>query len=136
MSITRAALALAIGCLSLPTSAQASNDVLCSQQPCAAETLLAQAGGSADPLAIKRAINLARNTAITMYGGLGRYRPAKCMFASVVDNPCITSSDASGFTFTIPGGAPGWEQYGLAPSVTTVVVISPDGKTILNAYQK
>ena len=54
----------------------------------------------------------------------------------VNQDPCITSSDASGFIFTIPGAAPGREQYGLAPSVTTVVVISPDNKTILNTYQK
>ncbi len=88
-----------------------------------------------DPLAARRAINLARGTAVSLNGGLSQYRPSTCMFASAMGNICITRSDSQGFEFTIPGGPPGWEQNNEEPSVITVVTISPDGRTVLESIQ-
>lgn len=84
-----------------------------------------------DPLATQRAINLARGTAVSLNGGLSQYRPGACMFASINNNPCITRADSGGIEFTIPGGPPGWEQNGDGPSMITVVVISADGRSVL-----
>ena len=84
-----------------------------------------------DPLAIQRALNLARGTAVSLNGGLSQYRPGACMFASINNNPCITRADSEGIEFTIPGGPPGWEQNGDGPSMITVVVISADGRSVL-----
>lgn len=53
------------------------------------------------------------------------------MFASINNNPCITRADSEGIEFTIPGGPPGWEQNGDGSSVNTVVVISADGRSVL-----
>ena len=86
-----------------------------------------------DPLAARRAINLARGTAVSLNGGLSQYRPGACMFASTKNNPCITRADSEGIEFTIPGGPPGWEQNGDQPSTITVVVISADGRSVLNS---
>lgn len=86
-----------------------------------------------DPLAARRAINLARGTAVSLNGGLSQYRPGACMFASTKDNPCITRADSEGIEFTIPGGPPGWEQNGEGPSTITVVVISADGRSVLES---
>ena len=86
-----------------------------------------------DPLAARRAINLARGTAVSLNGGLSQYRPSTCMFASAIGNPCITRSDSQGIEFTIPGGPPGWEQNDEEPSVITVVVIAPDGRSVLES---
>ena len=84
-----------------------------------------------DPLAIQRALNLARGTAVSLNGGLSQYRPGACMFASINNNPCITRADSEGIEFTVPGGPPGWEQNGDGPSMITVVVISADGRSVL-----
>ena len=84
-----------------------------------------------DPLATQRAINLARGTAVSLNGGLSQYRPGACMFASINNNPCITRADSEGIEFTVPGGPPGWEQNGDGPSMITVVVISADGRSVL-----
>lgn len=89
-----------------------------------------------DPLAARRAINLARGTAVSLNGGLSQYRPGACMFASTKDNPCITRADAEEIEFTIPGGSPGWEQNGDEPNVITVVVISADGRSVLESRNK
>ena len=86
-----------------------------------------------DPLAARRAINLARGTAVSLNGGLSQYRPSTCMFASAIGNPCITRSDSQGIEFTIPGGPPGWEQNDEGPSVVTMVVIAPDGRSVLES---
>ena len=88
-----------------------------------------------DPLAARRAINLARGTAVSLNGGLSQYRPSACMFASAMGNICITRSDLEGIEFTIPGGKPGWEESGDNPSILTVVTISPDGRTVLESIQ-
>ena len=85
-----------------------------------------------DPLATQRAINLARGTAVSLNGELSQYRPGACMFASINNNPCITRADSEGIEFTIPGGPPGWEQNGDGPSMITVVVISADGRSVLD----
>ena len=89
-----------------------------------------------DPLAAKRAINLARGTAIQLNGGLSQYRPGNCMFTSTVENQCIIQADDSGFEFRIPGGAPGWEQNSEKPTVLTIVRIAPDGRSVLEDIQK
>lgn len=86
-----------------------------------------------EPLAARRAINLARGTAVSLNGGLSQYRPSTCMFGSAMGNPCITRSDSQGIEFTIPGGPPGWEQNNAEPSVVTVVVIAPDGRSVLES---
>ena len=90
---------------------------------------------SSDPLAARRAINLARGTAVSLNGGLSQYRPASCMFGTAAGNPCLTRSDTSGIEFTIPGGKPGWEESGDDPTVLTVVTISQDGRTVLDSSQ-
>ena len=88
-----------------------------------------------DPLAAKRALNLARGTAVELNGGLSQYRPSSCMFRTAAGNPCITRADSSGIEFTIPGGKPGWEESGEEPTLLNVVVISPDGRTVLGSGQ-
>ena len=86
-----------------------------------------------DPFAAKRALNLARGTAVALNGGLSQYRPSSCMFRSAAGNPCLTRSDGSGIEFTIPGGKPGWEEYRDSPSVLNVVLIAPDGRSVLQS---
>ena len=88
-----------------------------------------------DPLAAKRALNLARGTAVALNGGLSQYRPSSCMFRTAAGNPCITRADHSGIEFTIPGGQPGWEESGEQPTILTVVLISPDGRAVLGSDQ-
>jgi len=79
----------------------------------------------------QRAMNLARNTAITLNGGLGVYRPAACMFSSGGSGgTCLVQNDSQGFLFRFNGGAPGWQQQGMPPSFTTEILISPDGRTV------
>jgi len=51
------------------------------------------------PAAQVRALNLARNTAVTKNGGLGVYRPQPCMFeTSSGGGSCLISNNADGFT--------------------------------------
>ena len=57
------------------------------------------------------------------------------MFRTAAGNPCITRADSSGIEFTIPGGKPGWEESGEEPTLLNVVVISPDGRTVLGSGQ-
>lgn len=97
------------------------------------QSLQSPSGTTVDPLAARRAINLARGTAVSLNGGLSQYRPSTCMFASAMGNTCITRSDSQGIEFTIPGGPPGWEQNDEEPSVVTVVVIAPDGRSVLES---
>ena len=80
----------------------------------------------------QRAINLARNTIVRLNGGLTQYMPAACMFASGGSGgSCLVQSDAQGFLFRFNGGAPGWQQLGAPPSWSSEVLISPDGRTVL-----
>ncbi len=84
------------------------------------------------PFSAVRALNLARNTAVQLNGGLNVYRPAKCMFETAsAGNKCLISSTSDGYLFRFLGGAPGWQQLNLAPSVETEIRISSDGRTVL-----
>ncbi len=85
----------------------------------------------AESAGLQRAINLARGTAAKLNGGLSVYRPAVCMFQGVSNNPCLVERAASGFTFRFLGGSPGWEQLQLPATVETELVISTDGRTVL-----
>ena len=83
-----------------------------------------------DPMAPKRALNLARDTAIRINGGLSNYRPGRCMYKGIANNPCLAQRDASGFIFHFPGGKPGWQESGTPPTQVTVLRVSPDGRAI------
>ena len=83
------------------------------------------------PTASKRAINLARGTAAKSNGGLRLYHPARCMYGNPTNNPCLTKRDASGFEFRFRGGPPGWEVLGLPATVESMVLVSPDGKSVI-----
>jgi len=79
-----------------------------------------------------RALNLARNEAIRINGGLTVYRPASCMFTtSAPSNPCLIRSDAKGFVYRFRGGVPGWETNRIAPSTETELRISTDGRSLV-----
>ena len=83
-----------------------------------------------DPMAPKRALNLARDTAIRINGRLSNYRPGRCMYKGIANNPCLAQRDASGFIFHFPGGKPGWQESGTPPTQVTVLRVSPDGRAI------
>ena len=84
-----------------------------------------------DPLAAKRAINLARNSAAAANGGLRLYHPASCMFKDPTDNPCLVQRDSAGFEFQFQGGPPGWEVLGLPATVESTLLIGPDGQSVI-----
>ena len=84
------------------------------------------------PFSAVRALNLARNTAIQRNGGLSVYRPAQCMYETAsAGNQCLISNTNDGYLFRFLGGAPGWQQLDLAPSVETEIRISSDGRSVL-----
>ena len=86
---------------------------------------------SAVPYSAVRAINLARNTAVQLNGGLSVYRPAQCMFQTArADNPCLIANNSKGYTFRFLGGAPGWPANNTRPTRETEIQISPDGRTV------
>jgi len=86
---------------------------------------------SAVPYSAVRAINLARNTAIQLNGGLSVYRPAQCMFETArAGNPCLIANNSNGYTFRFQGGGPGWQALNQSPSRETEIQISPDGRTV------
>ena len=68
-------------------------------------------------------------------GGLRLYRSSRCMYASASNNPCLIHAGPAGFEFNIPGGSPGWEEAGDAPSVMTRVLIAADGRSVLQIDQ-
>ena len=81
--------------------------------------------------ALQRAMNLARNTAVTLNGGLTKWSPASCMFSSGASGgSCLVQSDSQGFLFRFNGGTPGWQQLGNPPTTTTEILISPDGRNV------
>lgn len=81
--------------------------------------------------ALQRAMNLARNTAVTLNGGLTQWNPASCMFSSGASGgSCLVQSNNQGFLFRFNGGAPGWQQLGNPPTTTTEILISPDGRSV------
>ena len=77
----------------------------------------------------QRAVNLARSAVVRLNGGLSVYRPDKCMFSSQAKG-CLIKSDSSGFLFVFDGGRPGWQQLGLGPTHQTIILISPDGRSV------
>lgn len=80
----------------------------------------------------QRALNLARTVAIKENGGLGVYRPEKCMFATAAGpNPCLIQANPTGFTYRFVGGAPGWQESDAPPSTETEIRIAPDGRSVL-----
>ena len=80
-----------------------------------------------------RAVNLARNWAINTNGGLSVYVPAACMFnTGEGGGSCLIQTNNPGYTFRFLGGAPGWQQNGLAPTTETQVTVSADGRSITN----
>lgn len=83
------------------------------------------------PTASRRAINLARGAASASNGGLRIYHPARCMHLNPTNNPCLTKLDAEGFEFRFQGGPPGWEVIGIAPTVESIVLIAPDGRSVV-----
>jgi len=79
----------------------------------------------------QRALNLARNTAVKLNGGLSVYMPAACMFSSGGSGgSCLVQTNSRGFLFRFNGGTPGWQQLGNTPTLTTEILISPDGRTV------
>ncbi len=85
----------------------------------------------AESQGLQRAVNLARETATKLNGGLQVYRPASCMYDAARKNPCLVKTDPNGFTFRFLGGAPGWQQLGLAPAVETEIRTSSDGRSVV-----
>jgi hypothetical protein len=80
----------------------------------------------------QRAINLARNTVVRLNGGLTLYMPAACMFASGGNGgSCLVQQNDQGFLFRFNGGAPGWQQLNQAPTTSSEVLVSPDGRTVV-----
>ncbi|MFM7511960.1 MAG: hypothetical protein ACKO3F_01110 [Cyanobium sp.] len=85
----------------------------------------------ADSQGLQRGLNLARATAIRLNGGLNVYRPASCMYAGISDNPCLLRREERGFLFRFQGGAPGWEQLQLPSTTETEILVSRDGRTVV-----
>ena len=83
------------------------------------------------PAAQVRALNLARNTAVTENGGLNAYRPQSCMFeTSAGGGSCLIRNNADGFTFRFLGGKPGWAENNSPATTETEILITPDGKAV------
>ena len=79
----------------------------------------------------QRALNLARNTVVQLNGGLSQYMTAACMFSSGGSGgSCLVSSTNQGFLFRFNGGTPGWQQLGNPPTISSEILISPDGRTV------
>jgi hypothetical protein len=85
----------------------------------------------ADSQGLQRALNLARDSGIRLNGGLSVYRPASCMYAGISDNPCLLSREDRGFVFRFKGGPPGWEQLQLPATAETEILVSKDGRAVL-----
>jgi hypothetical protein len=87
---------------------------------------------SEDPFRGVRAINLARNHAVQLNGGLSLYRPAACMFSTDArGEDCLVRRDESGFLFRFLGGSPGWQQLNLPPTTETEILIGTDGRSVV-----
>jgi len=78
----------------------------------------------------QRAVNLARATAISLNGGLSRYAPDACMFTSNASG-CLKRFNSRGFLFEFQGGRPGWQILGYSPTRITEILISTDGKSVV-----
>lgn len=101
---------------------------------CASALLLAsplRAQQDGVPFNAIRALNLARNTGVSLNGGLSVYRPAACMFTtSAPENPCLVQRNDQGFLFRFLGGPPGWQVLNIPPTRETELLIAPDGRTV------
>ena len=93
--------------------------------------LLPHAIAQEDPLAARRAINFARDSAVEANGGLRLYHPASCMFKDPTNNPCLVKRDANGFKFQFKGGPAGWEVLGLPATVESTVLVAPNGEAAI-----
>ena len=92
--------------------------------------LRAQQGDA--PFNALRALNLARNTGVTLNGGLTIYRPAACMFTtSAPENSCLVRVNRRGFLFRFLGGPPGWQVLNIPPTRETELLIAPDGRSVV-----
>ena len=80
---------------------------------------------------LQRAVNLARNTAVELNGGLGVYQPGLCMVESKRVRDCLISRGANGFVFRFPGGEPGWIAEQKPASFETEISIAADGRSVL-----
>lgn len=77
-----------------------------------------------------RAANLARMKAEMINGGLGVYRAAACMH-QLSGGPCLVETTPKGILFRFYGGPPGAEQLGEPPTVESEILISPDGRRVV-----
>lgn len=80
---------------------------------------------------LQRAVNLARNTAVQLNGGLGVYQPAPCMVEAKRFKECLLSRGADGFVFRFPGGPPGWVVEQTPATVETELRVSADGRSVI-----
>lgn len=79
-----------------------------------------------------RALNLARNKAIQLNGGLTVYNPAACMFnTDQGGGDCLIRSNAEELVFRFLGGVPGWQQTNTPATVETEIKVSADGRQVL-----
>ena len=85
------------------------------------------------PASQVRALNLARNTAVTENGGLSVYRPQPCMFqTSSGGGDCLVNNSPDGFTFSFLGGSPGWPENGSDATTETEIEVAPDGRSVVS----
>lgn len=82
---------------------------------------------------LQLAVNTARMRAEAINGGLSKYRTAGCMYVTG-QTPCLLSSGSSGYLFRFLGGAPGWQQLGIPPTVETEIMIDATGRNVLGVY--
>ena len=87
-----------------------------------------QSGGTFSTL---RAVNLARMRAETLNGGLIVYRAQRCMFEEN-GGSCLISRTANGMLFRFLGGPPGWQEQKQNATLETEILISPDGRQVLD----
>ena len=88
---------------------------------------------AAMPASQVRALNLARNTAVTENGGLSVYRPQPCMFqTSSGGGDCLVDASPSGYTYSFLGGSPGWPENGSDATTETEIEIAADGRSVIS----
>jgi len=122
------ALALAlIGLTAQPALAQTPQPAPAAA-PSAVERLRA---AEQDSQNLQRAINLARNTAVQLNGGLGLYQPGLCMVEARRAKECVISRGPAGLVFRFPGGTPGWVAEQRPASFETELSIAADGRSVL-----
>ena len=57
--------------------------------------------------------------------------PRQLNVKNPTNNPCLAQQDGNGFEFKFQGGPPGWEVLGLPATVESMVLFSPDGKSVI-----